>query len=187
MSSYEDLATARGLRPEPGFQPGPLTPLLAEGGSMEFAHGGDLVAGVAGTVARFATGRFEFNTVFARVEQSQQFVPRLFCIRHGRITSDTHYGFEVRSSRLWTESVKLNERFKVSVSPFQDDNWLRQLFVPTFIDWLGESSPGDFSFELAYGSLLCSVEQDDPDARALARLWDAAAMVATRVRDESSE
>ena len=50
------------------------------------------------------------------------------------------------------------------MSPFQDDNWLRQLFSPTFIDWLGESSPGDFSFELAYGSLLCSVESDDPDA-----------------------
>ena len=83
--------------------------------------------------------------------------------------------------------MKLNERFKVSVSPFQDDNWLRQLFVPTFIDWLGESSPGDFSFELAYGSLLCSVEADDPDPQALAALWDAAATVTTRIRDESIE
>ena len=91
-------------------------------------------------------------------------MPRLGCERRGRITDDTHYGFEVRNSRLWTESEKLNERFKVTVSPFQDDNWLRQLFAPTFIDWLGESSPGDFSFELAYGSLLCSVEADDPGA-----------------------
>ncbi len=187
MSAYDDLATARGLSPAPGFQPGPLTPLLAEGGSMELAHSGELIASVPGTIARFATGRFEFSTVFARVAESQQFVPRLFCVRHGRITSDTHYGFEVRSSRLWTESVKLNERFKVSVSPFQDDNWLRQLFAPTFVDWLGEHSPGDFSFELAYGSLLCSVEEDDPDTEALAKLWDAAATVAQRIRDESNE
>ncbi len=187
MSSYDDLAGARSLRSAPGFHPGPLTPLLAEDGSMELAHEGDLIAGATGTIGRFRTGRFEFHTVFTRVAESQEFVPRLMCVRLGRITSDSHYGFEVRSSRLWTESVKLNERFKVSVSPFQDDNWLRQLFVPTFIDWVGESSPGDFSFELAYGSLLCSVEEDDPDPQALAALWDAAATVTTRIRDESSE
>jgi hypothetical protein len=73
------------------------------------------------------------------------------------------------------------------VSPFQDDNRLRQLFIPTFIDWLGEGSPGDFSFELAYGSLLCSVEDDDPDEAGLEELWEAGAIVAKRIRDESSE
>jgi hypothetical protein len=73
------------------------------------------------------------------------------------------------------------------VSPFQDDIWLRRLFVPTFIDWLGERSPGDFSFELAYGSLLCSVEQDEPDEAGLAALWEAGATVAKRIHDESNE
>ena len=114
-------------------------------------------------------------------------MPRLICERKGRITDDTHYGFEVRNSRLWTESEKLNQRFKVTVSPFQDDNWLRQLFAPTFVDWLGESSPGDFSFELAYGSLLCSVEEDDPGPGGLEALWDAGATVAKRIGDESRE
>ena len=91
-------------------------------------------------------------------------MPRLICERKGRITDDTHYGFEVRNSRLWTESEKLNERFKVTVSPFQDDNWLRQLFVADVRRLARRELPGDFSFELAYGSLLCSVEEDDPDA-----------------------
>ena len=44
-------------------------------------------------------------------------------------------------SRLWTESEKLNTH-KVTVSPFQDDTWLRQLFAPSFIDWLSKRSAG---------------------------------------------
>ena len=85
------------------------------------------------------------------------------------MTDTTHYGFEVRSTRQWTESAKLNERFKVTTSPFQDENWMLQLFSPTFIDWLGMQSPADFSFELAYGSLLCSTEEDDPTEDAARR------------------
>ncbi|MGI8462456.1 MAG: hypothetical protein ACR2OC_12645 [Solirubrobacterales bacterium] len=38
---------------------------------------------------------------------------------------------------------------------------------PTFIDWLAESEPHDFSFELAYGDLVGSIEADDPDEATL--------------------
>lgn len=187
QSSYEALAPAHGLAPADGFSPGPVTPLLTKGGRLSPAFGGELVPGVDGVIAHYEYGRFEYNVVFARIPESQPFVPRLSCERRGRITDDTRYGFEVRSSRLWTESESLNERFKVAVSPFQDDNWLRQLFIPTFIDWLCQSSPGDFSFELAYGSLLCSVEEDDPGDTGLEALWAAGATVAKRIRDESNE
>ena len=186
-SSYGSFAQAHGLAPTQGFQPGPVTPLLTKGGRLSPAFGGQLSPGVEGVIARYEYGRFTYNVVFAQIPESQPFVPRLSCDRLGRITDDTQYGFEIRSSRLWTESEKLNGRFKVTVSPFQDDNWLRQLFVPTFIDWLGERSPGDFSFELAYGSLLCSVEEDELDEAGLASLWDAGATVAKRIRDEASE
>ena len=185
--SYAELGSRRGLEPVHGFAPGPVTPLLTKGGAIEPALRGPLAAGVEGLIGRYSYGRFDYNVVFARVPESQPFVPRLICERKGRITDDTHYGFEVRNSRLWTESEKLNQRFKVTVSPFQDDNWLRQLFAPTFVDWLGESSPGDFSFELAYGSLLCSVEEDDPGPGGLEALWDAGATVAKRIGDESRE
>jgi hypothetical protein len=185
--SYAELAATRGLRPAEGFAPGPVTPLLTKGGRIDHALQGSLGDGIEGVIGNYSYGRFEYNVVFARIPESQPFVPRLGCDRKGRITDDTHYGFEVRSSRLWTESEELNRRFEVKVSPFQDDNWLRQLFSPRFIDWLGERSPGDFSFELAYGSLLCSVEEDAPDAAALETLWDGGATVAKRIRDESNE
>ena len=185
--TYEAVAAAQRLEPVTDFFPGPLTPLLTKGGRMQPAFGGSLLDGTDGVLAAYEYGRFAYNVVFTQIPESQPFVPRLQCERRGRITDDTHYGFEVRNSRLWTESERLNERFKVAVSPFQDDNWLRQLFAPTFIDWLAESSPGDFSFELAYGSLLCSVEQDAPDEAGLAALWEAGATVAQRIRDESNE
>ncbi len=186
-SSYEAFAPAHGLTRADDFWPGPVTPLLTKGGRMGPAFGGRLDPGTEGVIAHYAYGRFDYNVVFARIPESQPLVPRLGCDRRGRITDDIHYGFEIRNSRLWTESEKLNERFKVTVSPFQDDNWLRQLFIPTFIDWLGERSPGDFSFELAYGSLLCSVEDDDPDPAGLEALWEAGATVARRIREEASE
>src|SRR5918997_4499698 len=154
--TYRSFAGDRGLAQADGFAPGPVTPLLTKGGSMSPALRGELTPGVEGVIAGYAYGRFDYNVVFARIPESQPFVPRLQCERLGRITDDVHYGFEVRNSRLWTESEVLNQRFKVTVSPFQDENWLRQLFAPTFIDWLTTGSPGDFSNELAYGSLLCS-------------------------------
>lgn len=185
--SYEALAARRGLAPVQGFFPGPLTPLLTKGGRMRPALRGPLLDGTDAVIAGYAYGRFAYHVVFTQIPESQPFVPRLQCERRGRITDDTHYGFEVRNSRLWTESEVLNERFKVTVSPFQDENWMRQLFAPTFIDWLADDSPGDFSFELAYGSLLCSIEEDDPDEVGLEALWEASATVARRIRDESRE
>ena len=187
QASYEAFASRHGLTRADGFQPGPVTPLLTKGGQFSPAYSGVVTPGVESVIARYDYGRFTYNVVFARIPESQPFVPRLSCDRLGRITDDVHYGFEIRSSRLWTESEKLNERFKVTVSPFQDDNWLRQLFAPTFIDWLAESSPGDFSFELAYGSLFCSVESDDPGEDGLATLWEAGGTVAKRIRDEANE
>ena len=170
-----------------GFFPGVVTPLLANGGSFAPAIRAQLDGGREAVIGRYSYGRFTYNAVFTTVPESQPFVTRLVCERHGRVTSDTHYGFEVRNSRVWTESAKLNERFKLSVSPFQDDNWMRQLFAPTFVDWLGERSPGDFSFELAYGSLLCTVDEDNPGEGGLEALWDAAGTVADRIAEESRE
>ena len=185
--TYEGFAASHGLAPAVRFWPGPMTPLLTKGGELRPALSGRLTSGIDGVVARYEYGRFTYNVVFARLAESQAFVPRLQCERRGRITDDTHYGFELRNSRLWTESEVLNERFEVTVSPFQDSNWLRQLFAPTFVDWLAHETPGDFSFELAYGALLCSVEEDDLDEAGLEALWNAAATVAGRLRDEATE
>jgi hypothetical protein len=164
-----------------------LTPLLTRGSTLSPAYSGGLTDTTDGVIGPFAYERFRYNAVFARIPASQAFVPRLSCDRKGRNVSDVHYGFEIRSSRLWTESIRLNDRFEVKVSPFQDDNWLRQLFSPTFVDWLADSSPRDFSFELAYGSLFCSVESDEPGTDGLTALWDGATIVAKRIDEESKE
>jgi hypothetical protein len=189
--TYRDYAAAEGLEPIADFSPGPVTPLLAKGGALSPALRGELADGLEGVLARYRYGTeggaFTFNVVFARIPESQPFVARLACDRRGRWTDTTHYGFEVRNSRLWTESEVLNERYEVTTSPFQDDNWLRQLFSPTLIDYLAQQPPADFSFELAYGSLLCSSEEDEPREAELAALWEASAQVAKRVRDETSE
>jgi hypothetical protein len=193
QAAYGELAAARGLEPLPGFDPGPLTPLLSEalGNGLQPALRGRLGEGVEGVVGQLAYKRnktFRFQAALTEVPVATAFAPRVFCIRRGRSTRDDEfYGFEARHSKLWTESTALNERYEVATSPYQDPNWLRQLFSPSFVDWLGTKPPADFSFELAYGAVLGSVEVDDPGADGLAALCDATAHVATRIREECEE
>jgi hypothetical protein len=193
QASYRELAAARGLELLPGASPGPLTPLLveADGAPLQPALRGALGEGVEGLVGHLAYKRnktFRFNVALAEVPAATAFAPRVFCIRRGRSTRDDEfYGFETRDTKLWTESTALNERYKVSASPYQDPIWLRRLFSPSFIDWLGTKPPADFSFELAYGVVLGSIEVDDPGAEGLAGLCDATAHVATRIREECEE
>jgi len=192
-ATYADFAAAHGLESLPSYPAGPLTPLLVEsgdGGIAPAARGrlGGEVDGVVGQLAYTRNKTFRFSVALADVPASTAFVPRLFCIRRGRHTRDDEfYGFEARESKLWTESIALNERYTVSTSPYQDPNWLRQLFSPAFVDWLASKAPASFSFELAYGALLGSVEDGDPDAAALAALCEATARVAERIAAESGE
>ena len=131
---------------------------------------------------------FRFNVALVEIHASTALVPRLFCIRSGRSTRDDEfYGFEPRHSKLWTESTVLNERYTISTSPYQDPNWMRQLFSPARVDYLATKPPADFSFELAYGILLGSVESDDPGPDGLAALCEATAHVAERIARECGE
>lgn len=192
-AAYSSFAADHGLEAIPGFAAGPLTPLLVESGVGQLAPAargalGDGVDGIVGHLAYTRNKTFRFSVAITEVPASTAFVPRLFCVRKGRSTRDDEfYGFEARHSKLWTESTKLSERYTVSISPFQDPVWLRQLFSPALVDWLASAPPADFSFELAYGTLLGSVEQDNPDAAGLAALCAATAHVAARVRGECEE
>ena len=193
QSAYGELAAARGLEQLGGFDPGQLTPLLVEakGQALQPALRGALGEGVEGVVGQLAYTRnktFRFQVALTEVPAATAFAPRVFCIRRGRHTRDDEfYGFEARYSKLWTESTALNERYEVSTSPYQDPNWLRQLFSPALVDWLGTKPPADFSFELAYGALLGSIEADDPSADDLEALCEATAHVAGRIRRECEE
>jgi hypothetical protein len=192
-SAYAELAAGRGLEQLPGFDPGQLTPLLVEakGAGLAPALRGSLGEGVSGVVGQLAYQRnrkFRFQAALTEVPAATAFAPRVFCIRRGRHTRDDEfYGFEARHSKLWTESATLNERYTVSTSPYQDPNWMRQLFSPALVDYLATKPPADFSFELAYGALLGSVEDDDPGADGLAALCEVTAHVAERIARECGE
>jgi hypothetical protein len=192
-ATFNAFATAHGLEPVPELGLGALTPLLVESKHCQVspAARGSLGGGVDGIVGHLAYTRnktFRFNVALVEVPGSSSLVPRLFCIRSGRSTRDDEfYGFEARHSKLWTESTALNRRYTISTSPFQDPNWMRQLFSPALVDYLATKPPADFSFELAYGVLLGSVEDDDPGADGLAALCEATVEVAERIARECGE
>lgn len=192
-STYAAFAARRGLEPVPALDLGALTPLLVESKHCGIAPAarGKLAGEVEGVVGHLAYTRnktFRFNVALVEVHGSTPFAPRLFCIRRGRSTRDDEfYGFGARYSKLWTESEKLNQRYTVSTGPYQDENWMRQLFSPALVDYLATKPPADFSFELAYGILLGSVEADDPGPEGLAALCDATVHVAERIARESGE
>jgi hypothetical protein len=191
--TYSAFAAERGLEALPALGLGALTPLLVESKHCQVAPAargrlGGQVDGLVGHLAYTRNKDFRFNVALVEVRRSTALAPRLFCIRRGRSTRDDEfYGFEARHSKLWTESTELNERYTVSTSPYQDPNWMRQLFSPALVDYLATGPPADFSFELAYGILLGSVEEDDPGAAGLAALCEATAHVAERIARECGE
>jgi hypothetical protein len=192
-ATFAAFAEQRGLEPVPALGLGALTPLLVESKHCQVAPAargrlGGEVDGIVGHLAYTRNKTFRFNVALAEVHGSTSQVPRLFCVRNGRSTRDDEfYGFEARYSKLWTESTVLNERYTVSTSPYQDPSWMRQLFSPALVDYLATRPPADFSFELAYGILLGSVESDDPGADGLAALCEATAHVAGRIAQECGE
>ena len=192
-ASLSSFAAEHGLEAVASVDAGPLTPLLVESGAGQIAPAvqgalGDGVSGAVGQLTYTRNKTFRFAVALTEVPASTAFAPRVFCVRSGRTTRDDEfYGFEARHSKLWTESIALNERYRVATSPYQDQNWLRQLFAPAFVDWLAHSAPPGFSFELAYGALLCSTEEADPDPTALAALAAATAHVAGRIAAECGE
>ena len=63
------------------------------------------------------------------------------------------------------ESEAFLRRFALFVDSDQDENSVWRLFSPALIDWLANSAPVDFSFELQNGALCCFVPGSlvDPD------------------------
>ena len=66
------------------------------------------------------------------------------------------------------------------------DDWLRELFSPALIDWIGRS-PDDFGFELADGTLVVGRNRHLTESRELEALCNDAAHLAGAVREEVAE
>ena len=93
------------------------------------------------------------------------------------------------------ESVELDRRYIVEVAKGQDHTWLRQLFPPSFINWLAASTPVDFGFRLDNGVFSCECPQyrgqhradGEVDFEHLDLLAGAGGKSAGRIRDEVLE
>jgi len=120
--------------------------------------------------------------------ECEQFVPGLYCNRKSGFRFMEKMEDVFRSKeRVHLESEALEEHYEIFVDKGQDQNWLRQLFSPTFIVWLTDSAPEKFAFELESGELCCNVSGHKKDAAHLDGMREAAASVAQRIREESSE
>lgn len=198
-AAFDSFRADQGLVDAGGYKVGALTPLLARAAGLELgsaARGtlrghpaliGHLRYGAGHAVGAASSDFFEFIVAITGIPESSAVVPRLFCRSHGRIESTGGMGMSLDAERVWTESVALTERYEVTTSPYQDPNWMLQLFSPDFIDWLVRVPPPGFAFELAYGDLVGSIPAGTVGAEDLQALWSCVGEVAERVRQECSE
>ena len=156
---------------------------------------GPLLGGFEGTVALMTysgeDGTSHETLCMTAVPESIAFLPKLYCrdtdFKHTRSYTLGSEGFESDYRGTEFESEAVNRTWAVQVAADQDEGWLRELFAPTFLDWLGQRSPKDFTFELLEGQLTCRVDGVADDEAGLDRLCELTAHVAERIRTESLE
>ncbi len=115
--------------------------------------------------------------------------PSCFCQRKFglRALEKLEDAFRRSKQRVKLESEALDKKYEIFTGNEQDQVWLRQLFSPTFIVWLTDSTPKKFAFELVNGTLCCYVSGHKKRASELDTVRAASAAVATRLREEALE
>jgi hypothetical protein len=184
-----------------GLAPG--TPFLRRGDDR-YAHHimrGTLPGGVDGTVALYTyeetdtdsegdrqTTYYHFTVVLADIPESARHVGELYAQRRVgfRFLDSAEDVFRTRE-RITLESEALDQRAEIFAAPGEDQNWLRQLFSPTFVHWLGDEAPDGTAFELVAGLLCVNVRGHLDNAADLDQICESAAVIATRIREESRE
>jgi len=182
----------------------PATPLLRKGDNryVERALAGGLADGVEGILALYTyedqttdsegnteTNYYRYTVGLVEVPECAAHIPELFCQRKFGLRSLEKFEDTFRRSkqRVKLESEALDERYEIFAGKEQDQIWLRRLFSPTFIVWLGEEAPKKFAFELVGGTLCCYVSGHKKSAAELDLVSAASAAVAKRLHDEALE
>jgi len=194
VDSLKSYADKHGLALESGrvVTAGSLVSFRA---ASDHSLSGSLPGGFEGTIAVMTYGGEDGSShetlCITEVPESIAFLPKLYCrdasFKHTRSFTLGSEGFESDYRGTEFESEAVNRTWAVQVAADQDDGWLRELFAPTFLDWLGQRSPEDFTFELLEGQLTCRIEGEADDEAALDRLCELTAHVAERIRGESLE
>jgi hypothetical protein len=181
----------------------PATPLLRKGDDRyaERMLAGPLAEGVDGVLALYTyedestdsegnrqTNYYRYTLGLVAVPECAAHIPELYCRRKSGLRSLEKVEDAFRSTeRVKLESEALDERYEIFSGKEQDQVWLRRLFSPTFIVWLGEEAPKKFAFELAGGTLCCFVNGHKKSAADLDLIRTASAAVARRLREEALE
>lgn len=201
---FEVYAGGRGLTLSGRGPLPPATPLLRKGDDRyaERAMSGALADGIEGTLALYTyeeettdgegnrqTNYYRYTVGLVEVPECTAHVPELFCRRKFglRALEGLEDAFRRSKQRVKLESKALDERYEIFAGKDQDPVWLRRLFSPTFIVWLGEEAPKKFAFELVDGALCCYVSGHRKSATELDLVSAASAAVARRLREEAAE
>jgi hypothetical protein len=185
---------------------GPLpaaTPLLRKGDDRYATRtlSGALSDGIDGTLALYTyeettyngktqqTSYYHYTLGLVEVPECVQSVPELYCQRKFGLRALEGFEDFFRGSkkRVELESEALADKYEIFSREGQDENWLRQLFAPTFIVWLTEAAPEKFAFELVNGTLCCYVSGSKEDSADLDAILTATTSVVARLREESAE
>jgi hypothetical protein len=194
-AALKEYAKRHGLSYETGKRitmPEPFATMVASDHSLT----GALPGGIEGTIALQTYSTQDDTSIHetfcvTEIPESIAFLPKLYCrdASYKRTRSYTlgTEGFTSDYRGTEFESEAVNRTWAVQVATDQDEGWLRELFAPTFLDWLGQRSPQDFTFQLIEGNLTCRVSGAVDDAAGLDRLCELTAHVAERIRTESLE
>lgn len=132
------------------------------------------------------TNYYHYTVGLISVPECAAHLPQLYCRRKSGLRSLEKLEDAFRSTeRVKLESEALDERYEIFSGKNQDQVWLRRLFSPTFVVWLGEEAPKKFAFELVDGVLCCFVNGHEKSAAELDAMKAASAIVARRLRDEA--
>jgi hypothetical protein len=203
---FETYATENGLELG-GRSPLPeTTPLLCKGDDRyaERSLSGRLdegVGGIEGILALYTyeeestgvdgdreTNYYRYTVCLIPVPECVPHLPELYCRRKSGLRSLEKLEDTFRSTeRVKFESEALDERYEIFTGKEQDQVWLRRLFSPTFVVWLGEGAPKKFAFELVDGTLCCFVSDHKKSASGLDAIRAASAAVARRLLEESAQ
>ena len=204
VGAMQAYAGQRGLSFAPTGSLPATTPLLSAGSRRETQDvmTGSLPGGLDGTLAHYtfyirrqsSDNRTRYvpypqTVVLTQLPESAIFVKHLTVHGEGPLKTLTLFGADFSNDVdvLEFESTALGKRFQIKTSVTQDHVWLRELFSPTFIDWLATSTPKEFSFELVDGLLVVAVGERYNRADQLDWFCSVAKYVRDRIHKEVRE
>jgi hypothetical protein len=201
---FNAYAQARGLQWSSGHNAvPPVTSLLRKGDSRytEESFTGTLPGGLNGTLALYTyedettdsegntdTTYYHFTIAMSQLPEIAQYISELAVQRRVgfRFLDSAEDKFRKRQ-RVETESEATDKKFEMFIGEHDDMNKARQILSPSFVVWLSDQTPEDFSFELVAGSLVCAVKGHLKSAGKLDLICESSSAVARRLAEEARE